>query len=352
MLKIDPKWGETPESLMRRAIEASHPRLRERFIALSLIASGQPGTEVAKKVGRNRKTISEWVDKFNEEGPDGLIPNFKGNPGKVLTEDELNQLKEVVSEPPRDVGFKTGRWSGKTVAAYIQRTFKKKVSPRTALRYMKKLGFRKKLPRKNFKKGNPKKQKEFAQKLTILERERSPHSQTVWVDEGQIWCDPLLRWMWCLKGKEAMVDSTSPSKSEKICFYVAVVRPMGLAITSIVDWFNKENTALFLDKIRTTLPGWRLDLVWDRSKYHKGELVMEALERNRIHLHPLPPYSPEMNAAEYWIRWVKGDISYNYCWEGRIALVRSFNGFSLSMYRRPEEVLRRCVPDLLGFSCQ
>lgn len=352
MLRLDPKWGEGSESLLRRAIEASHPRVRERFMALSMIASGQSGMEVAQQLGRNRNTIAGWVHLFNERGPAGLIPNFKGNPGKVLSESELNHLKEVVRKPPRQAGLKTGRWSGKFLAAYIQKAFHKKVTPRTALRYLKSLGFGKKLPRKHFKKADPEKQRQFAQALPILERKRCSHSQTVWVDQGQIWCDALLRWMWCLSGEEALVDSTSPSKRDKLCFYVAVVRPMGMVITSLVDWFDKDATALFLDKIRARLPGWRLDVIWDGASYHKGAPVREAIQRNRIHLHPLPAYSPKMNAAEYWIRWAKADLSYNYCWEGPKALIRSFNGFAVSMYRRPEEVLRRCVPDLLGFSCQ
>lgn len=352
MLRLNSKWGETAESLLRSSIEGGHLRLRERYLALSMIASGHTGSYVAQRLGRNRNTIAKWVDDFNQRGPEGLLPNFKGNPGKALSGEELLQLKEVVRKPPRHVGFKTGRWSGKLGAAYIQRVFNKEISPRTALRYMRNLGFRKKLPRKHFKKADPEQQEHFAQELTLLEQKRSPHSQTVWIDQGQIWCAPLLRWMWCLKAEEAFVDSTSPSKSEKICFYVAVVRPMGLVITSIVEWFDKNATAVFLDKIRATLPGWRLDLVWDGASYHKAEPVRQALQRNRIHLHPLPSYSPKMNAAEYWIRWVKTDISYNYCWEGRKALVRSFNGFALSMYRRPKEVLKRCVPDLIGFSCQ
>ena len=352
MLRLDPKWGETPASLLRHSIAASHPRVRERYVALSLIASGDSGIAVAKKLGKTRQSISSWVHTFNEEGPSGLLPDFQGNPGKRLTEGELRHLKEVVRKPPRKVGLKTGRWSGKVAAAYLEKAFHKKVSPRTALRYMRTLGFRKKLPRKHFKKGDPKQQRAFAEEVTTLEQHRSPHSQTVWVDEGQIWCDALLRWMWCLKGEDALVDSSSPSLREKICFYVAVVRPMGLVITSIVDWFDQETTALFLDKIRATLPGWRIDLLWDGSKYHQGEIVTEALDQNRVHLHPIPPYSPKMNAAEYWIRWVKTDVSYNYCWEGRLALVRSFNGFSLSMYQRRDQILTRCVPDLLGFSCQ
>jgi len=352
MLSVDPKWGETSESLLRRAIRASHPRERERFMALHMIASGQPGTKVAQQLGRNRNTIAGWVHLFNERGPAGLIPHFKGNPGKVLSESELNHLKEVVRKPPRQAGLKTGRWSGKFLAAYIQKVFHKKVTSWTALRYLKSLGFGKKLPRKHFKKADPESQRQFAQALPILERKRCSHSQTVWVDQGQIWCDALLRWMWCLQGEEALVDSTSPSKSDKICFYVAVVRPMGVVITSLVDWFDKDATALFLDKIRARLPGWRLDVIWDGASYHKGAPVREAIQRNRIHLHPLPAYSPKMNAAEYWIRWVKADLSYNYCWEGPKALIRSFHGFAVSMYSRPEEVLRRCVPDLLGFRCQ
>lgn len=313
MLKLDPKWGETTESLLRRSIEASHPRLRERLLALSMIASGQPGTDVAKQLGRDRNTIAKWVDLFNQEGPDRLIPAFKGNPGKTLSEDELNQLKAVVKKPPRQAGFKRGRWSGKLIAAYIDKAFNKRVSWRSALRYIKGLGFRRKLPRKELKKADPKEQKEFAQQLTIIEEERSSRSQTVWVDQGQIWC---------LMGEEALVESTSPSKSDKICFYVAVVRPMGLVITSIVEWFSNVATVSFLDKIRAILPNWRLDLVWDGASYHKGDFVQEAIERNRIHLHPLPSYSPKMNAAEYWIRWAKGDLSYNYCWEGRKTLVQ------------------------------
>ena len=94
------------------------------------------------------------------------------------------------------------------------------------------------------------------------------------------------------------MDSTSPSKRDKLCFYGAVVRPMGLVITSIVDWFDKDATAVFLDKLRKTLPGWRLDVIWDGARYPKGEPVREAIQRNRMHLHPLPAYSPKMNAAE------------------------------------------------------
>ncbi|MGQ9629509.1 MAG: hypothetical protein ACUVXI_04230 [bacterium] len=43
-------------------------------------------------MARNRNTIAHWVHLFNERGVDGLIPDLKGNPGKILSEEELNEL--------------------------------------------------------------------------------------------------------------------------------------------------------------------------------------------------------------------------------------------------------------------
>ena len=173
----------------------------------------------------------------------------------------------------------------------------------------------------------------------------------MYLDQGQIWLDVLRRLMWCLKGQPAEVDSTSPGR-RKLLFYVAIVRPLGKVITWVTDWFDGAHTACFLDKLRQKLKGWRIDLVWDRASWHRGTEVEEALTRNRLHSHKLPPYSPEMNAAEPWIRWAKETLSANTCWDDRTSLVRAFNGFAVSMTRRASEVLQRCVPNMLGFNCQ
>jgi len=351
-LKLDPKWGENSETLLRRNIEASHHRDRERFLALALVAMGKPATEVAHLLGRNPQTVQRWVHQFNEKGPEGVRPHFPGNPSRrLLSDGELAELKEVVQRSPRRVGFPRGRWTGKLVVAFIKERFGKEVAYRTAMGYLHRLGFVRKRPRKRLKKADPNKQKAFAEELQEIERTRCRRSVTVYLDQGQIWLDVLLRLMWCLKGEPAEVDSFSPGK-KKLCFYVAVVRPLGRVITLVVDWFNQQNTARFLEKIREKLRGCRIDLVWDSAPWHRGAIVGEALERYRIRSHRLPAYSPEMNAAEPWIKWVKEALSENTCWLGLKALVRSFNGFVASMSRRTQEVLRRCVPQTMGYCWQ
>jgi hypothetical protein len=147
------------------------------------------------------------------------------------------------------------------------------------------------------------------------------------------------------------VESTSPGQAAKLFFSVAVVRPVGRVLTMLCPWFSQEMTATFLAKRRQRLGKRRIDVVMDHAPYHKGAVVEAALARDQIRAHPLPPYSPEMNAADAWIRWAQEDLSANTCWQERRTLIQSFIGFVASMAKRVHTVLHRCVPQMYGFSC-
>jgi transposase len=351
VVKLAPEPGETATSLLQKSLTAPHPRLRERLLALALIMGGQPAKHVAQQVGRSRGTVEDWVRRFNAHGLAGLHPTFRGQPGTRLTPPELAQLKAAVQRPPRQVGLKTGTWTGKVVAAFVKRAFGKTISAATARRYLHRLGFGRKRPRKRFVRAKPAAQRAFAQALQQVEQQREPGRVTVYMDQGQIWQDALPRLGWFLRGQPAEIESTSPGKAAKLLFYVAVVRPSGRVITMLCDWFSQEATVRFLAKLRRCLGREGIDLVWDNAPHHHGPRVQQALVQYRIKSHPLPPYSPEMNAAEAWIRWVKEALSANICWQERGALIRSFIGFVASMTKRVDTVLHRCVPQMYGSSC-
>jgi hypothetical protein len=53
MLSVEhARWGQTPEDLRRLAMSASHPRTRERFLALHEITRASCATRVAVRAGR------------------------------------------------------------------------------------------------------------------------------------------------------------------------------------------------------------------------------------------------------------------------------------------------------------
>src|SRR5271154_1385742 len=79
------KWGQSLGDLRRLALQAQHPRTRERFLALSLIADGSHNaTTWANRFGRQDETVLKWLHTYNTEGPDALTYRRTGGPSPLL----------------------------------------------------------------------------------------------------------------------------------------------------------------------------------------------------------------------------------------------------------------------------
>lgn len=66
-------WHQSAESLREIALKASHPRTRERFMALYEITQGTSATKVGRQTQRNPQTVMDWVHRYNASGPDSLV---------------------------------------------------------------------------------------------------------------------------------------------------------------------------------------------------------------------------------------------------------------------------------------
>jgi Helix-turn-helix domain len=86
MIRVEiQKWGQSLDDLRRLALQAGHPRTRERFLALSLIADGtHNATSWAARFGRQDDTVLKWVHDYNAQGPDALTYRRTGGPPPFL----------------------------------------------------------------------------------------------------------------------------------------------------------------------------------------------------------------------------------------------------------------------------
>ena len=86
MIRVEmAKWKQTVEDLRLASVKAAHPRTRERFQALYLIASGQfNATTCAAHIGRQDETVLGWVHRYNEHGPDALSYRHTGGRSPLL----------------------------------------------------------------------------------------------------------------------------------------------------------------------------------------------------------------------------------------------------------------------------
>jgi len=74
MLTVDvEQWGHSTEQLRQLALEAEHPRSRERLMALYEICDGKNASQVGRDTQRNPQTVMEWVHRYNEEGPAAML---------------------------------------------------------------------------------------------------------------------------------------------------------------------------------------------------------------------------------------------------------------------------------------
>ena len=86
------KWGQTVEDLRRASVEAAHPRTRERFQALYLIASGRlNATTCAAHIGREDETVLGWVHRYNARGPNSLNYRRSGGRAPLLPRNRRNR---------------------------------------------------------------------------------------------------------------------------------------------------------------------------------------------------------------------------------------------------------------------
>src|SRR3954467_8964772 len=85
MLRVDhARWDQTPADLRELAMSASHPRTRERFLALYEITQESCATRVAAQARRH--PVMEWLHLYNTRGPEATsapappLPGDRGRP--------------------------------------------------------------------------------------------------------------------------------------------------------------------------------------------------------------------------------------------------------------------------------
>src|SRR5438309_9685126 len=100
-LRTDYSAGE----LRGLATTARNANQSRRLLSLAAVLDGMDREEAARIGGMDRQTLRDWVHRFNERGPDGLI-NIKpsGRPRKLSAEQEedLRQLVEAGPDPEKD----------------------------------------------------------------------------------------------------------------------------------------------------------------------------------------------------------------------------------------------------------
>jgi putative transposase len=113
-----------------------------RLLAAQDLQGGLSQSQVARKFGVSRTTVSRWCRALSGSGVEGLRKRrAPGRPSR-LTLDQLKGVAEIYQAGPRAAGFETDRWTTARFADAICSRFGVRYDPDHVGRIMHRLGLR------------------------------------------------------------------------------------------------------------------------------------------------------------------------------------------------------------------
>jgi len=164
----------TAGEVRRFAKRAKNAAQARRLLAIAAVLDGALREDAAKLGGMDRQTLRDWVIRFNEQGPDGLvnIPS-PGVPPK-LGKKHRAFLARLVEEGPIPAVHGVVRWRACDLIMQLHEEFGLSVSDDTIYRTLKDLGFSHVSARPRAYKQDPGAMEAFKKTLPIAWRKSVP----------------------------------------------------------------------------------------------------------------------------------------------------------------------------------
>ncbi len=127
--------------LRRVARRCTDNRQIRRLLALAAVYDGMSREDAARIGGMDRQTLRDWVHRFNEDGPDGLTNREGAGRPRLLNDDQMQALSQIVETGPDREKHGIVRWRRIDLVAVIKDRFDIACSERVISDYLEELGF-------------------------------------------------------------------------------------------------------------------------------------------------------------------------------------------------------------------
>jgi transposase len=127
--------------LRRLAATTKNANQSRRLLSLAAVLDGMDRTQAARIGGMDRQTLRDWVHRFNEHGPDGLLDNWSRGPEPRLSQEQRAEFAELVETGPDRAVHGVVRWRRIDLQRVISERFGVAYHERTIGKLLKGLGF-------------------------------------------------------------------------------------------------------------------------------------------------------------------------------------------------------------------
>ena len=123
---------------VRRDFEALEQR---RLQAADLLRKGLSQSEVARRVGAHRQSVSQWAEALRENGRKGLRKAGRAGRRPKLSGEDLKRIERGLKQGPEKLGYGTSLWTSARVAHLIEQECGIRYATGHAWRILRQLGW-------------------------------------------------------------------------------------------------------------------------------------------------------------------------------------------------------------------
>jgi transposase len=275
------------------------PQLRLRVHIILLLAAGYTWAVVAAVLFCSRRTVARWKKRFQQGRVEALLGRPRGAPTRLGSGWVQLLVRWVTAQTPRAFGFLRSRWCCEVLALLLGRLHRVDVSRETVRRHLHQAGIVWRRPRPVLRRRDPDRE----QVLTGLRKLllELPNDETVvFQDEVDINLNPKIGCMWMPRGQQAEV--VTPGDNVKRYLAGSLHWRTGVLFTTVGDKRDGKLFVEHLHELRRRLRRYKvIHVICDNAKFHDGCWeVWEFCHRygDRVVLHFLPKYAPELNPIE------------------------------------------------------
>mgnify|MGYP001573180748 CR=1 FL=1 len=298
----------------RDARTLDHATLEEmRRQAVKRVLSGETQVDVAASLEVNHHSVSKWMRRFRKRGAQALASTKAPGPAGKLSPRQQRWLERViVGRNPRQLNFGAALWTLPLVADLIARRFGIVLHGSTVSRMLARLGI---TPQKPARRAFQRDEAECQHWMTvefpkIVRYSKRRQSVLLFEDETGVQEDHALGRTWGRRGQTPVVETTGSRRRTNV---ISAISPRGRL------WFRCYRGTLtaerFEDFLRALLHdiAGEIDLILDRHPAHRAARIARFLHthRDRIRVHWLPAYAPQLNPDEHVWSFLKGQFRTN-----------------------------------------
>jgi len=281
---------------------AAQAALRKR--AVRVVLDGMTQAEAARVFGVHPNAVNRWIKRYREGGWDGLSERRRGRRAgeqPVLAAPQQQEVIALVREStPDQLGLPGFLWTREAVGELITQRYGRWLARTTVGGYLRRWGFSPQKPQHRALEQNPAAVARWlaTEFPAIRAQAKREGGVVLWLDEMGVRSDAAAGRSWAPIGQTPVIKRTG--KRFGVNMLSAISNAGRLRFRLFTGSFNGPVFIDFLGRLLRDCGGRKVHLIVDGHPVHHAKLVSAWVGRHaeRIELHFLPGYSPELNPVE------------------------------------------------------